>query len=288
MNLLETDSLSNQNISARLQVGSYTADAERLIFVRAFADQIQGNGIYTCDLTIQRGGAGSTYRVQPATAVAVPSGVTSAAWTSTAIPVSSGDVLTVSLTGLSTDTTTPDTVVEWWEDEGGGGGGLDAAGVRAAVGLAAANLDIQLGDLPTNAELDAALAGADDAVLTAIAALADLDAAGAQAAAEAALAAYAPLLSADYTAPDNAGIAAAQAAIAALNDIAAADVLAAAVEGGLDVGEVLRVILAFVAGKASGADTDTVTFRDQADSKDRLVMTVDEDGNRSLVLVDGS
>lgn len=51
----------------------------------------------------------------------------------------------------------------------GGGGGLDAAGVRAALGLASANLDTQLGDLPTNAELAAALAGADDAVLAQIA-----------------------------------------------------------------------------------------------------------------------
>lgn len=40
----------------------------------------------------------------------------------------------------------------------GGGGGLDAAGVRAAIGLASANLDTQLGDLPTNAELTTAIA----------------------------------------------------------------------------------------------------------------------------------
>lgn len=44
-------------------------------------------------------------------------------------------------------------------------GGLDAAGVRAAIGLASANLDTQLADLPTNAELSTALASSDDAVL---------------------------------------------------------------------------------------------------------------------------
>jgi len=48
---------------------------------------------------------------------------------------------------------------------------LDAAGVRSAVGLASANLDTQLADLPTNSELSTALAGADDATLAAIAAL---------------------------------------------------------------------------------------------------------------------
>lgn len=37
----------------------------------------------------------------------------------------------------------------------GGGGGLDAAGVRAAVGLASANLDTQLADIPTVSEFNA-------------------------------------------------------------------------------------------------------------------------------------
>jgi hypothetical protein len=54
---------------------------------------------------------------------------------------------------------------------------LDAT-IRGAVGLASANLDTQIGDLPTNAELSTALGTADDAVLAAIAALNDLDAAG--------------------------------------------------------------------------------------------------------------
>jgi hypothetical protein len=49
---------------------------------------------------------------------------------------------------------------------------LDAAGIRSAIGIAAANLDIQLDALPTNAELATALAAADDATLAAVAALA--------------------------------------------------------------------------------------------------------------------
>ena len=45
---------------------------------------------------------------------------------------------------------------------GGGSGGLDAAGVRAALGLSSANLDTQLGDLPTTSEFNArTLASAD-------------------------------------------------------------------------------------------------------------------------------
>lgn len=54
---------------------------------------------------------------------------------------------------------------------------LSQADVRTAVGLGSANLDTQLGDLPTNAELSAALASADDATLAAIAALNNLSAA---------------------------------------------------------------------------------------------------------------
>jgi hypothetical protein len=38
---------------------------------------------------------------------------------------------------------------------GGGSGGLDAAGVRSAIGLATANLDTQLGNIPTVAEFEA-------------------------------------------------------------------------------------------------------------------------------------
>lgn len=59
--------------------------------------------------------------------------------------------------------------------------------IRTATGLATANLDTQLGDLPTNSELSTALAAADDAVLAAIAALNNLSSAGAQAAVTSAL-----------------------------------------------------------------------------------------------------
>jgi hypothetical protein len=50
--------------------------------------------------------------------------------------------------------------------------------IRAAVGLASANLDTQIADLPTNAELATALGTADDAVLTAIAALNNVSVSG--------------------------------------------------------------------------------------------------------------
>jgi len=97
---------------------------------------------------------------------------------------------------------------------------LDAAGVRAAVGLASANLDTQLDALPTNAELATALAGADDATLAAIAALNDVSSAEAQSAVAAALTAYTSATSSQVSAVTST----LSALIAALNDVGAADI----------------------------------------------------------------
>lgn len=59
------------------------------------------------------------------------------------------------------------------------------------------------------------------------------------------------------------------------------------IETGLTPRQALRVALAALAGKVSGASGTTVTFRNAAaDSKDRIVATVDSDGNRSAVTLD--
>ena len=50
----------------------------------------------------------------------------------------------------------------------------------------------------------------------------------------------------------------------------------------------LRLILAALAGKLSGAATTTVTIRDTNDGINRIVATVDADGNRSAVTLDAS
>ena len=96
---------------------------------------------------------------------------------------------------------------------------LDAAGVRAAVGLASANLDTQLDALPTAAENAAAVMGST-------------------------------------------------------------------IEGTFDLTESARLWNAALAGKASGLSGTAATFRDLADTKDRIVATVDADGNRTAVTRD--
>lgn len=60
-----------------------------------------------------------------------------------------------------------------------------------------------------------------------------------------------------------------------------------AIETGLTLRQALRLIAAADAAKLSGAATATVTIRNAvADSKDRIVATVDADGNRSAITYD--
>ena len=143
---------------------------------------------------------------------------------------------------------------------------LDAAGVRTAVGLASANLDTQIGTLATAA----ALTIVDDFLDTEIAAIkAKTDNLPSDPADASDIAA---LIDAVPNAAENA---------AGLLD------LASGVETGLTPRQALRLITAASAGKLSGAATTTVTIRNAvADSKDRVVATVDADGNRSAITVD--
>lgn len=117
MRLIETDSLSNQDIHAALAVGSYTATTTRGIMIRLLVDQVAGNGDYTAYVTLQVGGAGSAYRIIPISTAAAASGVTAIGYISATIPVDSGDVLTVYLLGLAGDTTTPDTRCDFYEQD---------------------------------------------------------------------------------------------------------------------------------------------------------------------------
>lgn len=60
------------------------------------------------------------------------------------------------------------------------------------------------------------------------------------------------------------------------------------IEGTLDHAEVMRILLAAMANKLSGAASTNVKIRDLADTKDRIDATVDADGNRSAVTLDAS
>jgi hypothetical protein len=59
-----------------------------------------------------------------------------------------------------------------------------------------------------------------------------------------------------------------------------------AVESGVTVRQVLRLIAAVLGGKSSGLDTGNPVFRNLGDSKDVVTSTADADGNRTSVTTD--
>lgn len=71
--------------------------------------------------------------------------------------------------------------------------------------------------------------------------------------------------------------------IAAITAPTVAQILAGVVEGTVTVKQALQVLLAVLAGKASGGGTTTITFRDTTDAVNRVAMAVDADGNRTNV-----
>jgi hypothetical protein len=69
----------------------------------------------------------------------------------------------------------------------------------------------------------------------------------------------------------------------------AAAVWAAIVEGGHTFADAIRIFLAVLAGRSIGGGTNTVSFRDVANAKDRVRVQVDSNGNRVLVItLDGT
>lgn len=68
----------------------------------------------------------------------------------------------------------------------------------------------------------------------------------------------------------------------------AAAFLAATVEAGMTFEEMFRVQHSALVGKVSGAGTATESFRNIADTKNRIVYTVDANGNRTGVVQDGT
>lgn len=69
---------------------------------------------------------------------------------------------------------------------------------------------------------------------------------------------------------------------------AGGDPWAVTLEGSYTAADLIRIISASVAGKVSGAASTTIEIRDVSDSKNRIVATVDADGNRTAIVLDGA
>lgn len=65
-------------------------------------------------------------------------------------------------------------------------------------------------------------------------------------------------------------------------------ILAEVIEGTITIRQALRLFLSVLAGKSAGGGTNTLIHRDIADSKDRISATVDADGNRTAMELDGT
>jgi len=58
------------------------------------------------------------------------------------------------------------------------------------------------------------------------------------------------------------------------------------VEDAYTVVEAFRLLMSQFGGKTAGGGTGTLIFRDTGDAKDRATVSADEDGNRSVVVLD--
>lgn len=197
----------------------------------------------------------------------------------------------------------------------GAGGGLDAAGVRAAIGLATANLDTQLSTIDNfvdtevadilvdtgttlQAEVDgiqadtedlqtqvgaagAGLTAADDAVMTRLGAPAGASVSADIAAVEDQTDDIGAA-GAGLTAVDDAVLA----AIAALNNLSAAQLRDLVIEdqgSGVSLGCALSVILAYAAGDLATTGT-TPTYEDPSGTETRATGTIASTGNRAMTI----
>ena len=88
-----------------------------------------------------------------------------------------------------------------------------------------------------------------------------------------------------YDAPTKAEL---DAGLAALNDITVAQIIAGIADGSYDLQEMMRIMFAALAGESNGGGTTSHKYRDSADSKNRITATVDANGNRTAVTLDGS
>lgn len=78
------------------------------------------------------------------------------------------------------------------------------------------------------------------------------------------------------------------AGLVSTSDATAAAVWNASLEAGVSYESAMRIVLAALAGKLSGAATTSIAIRDVNDTKTRIAATVDADGNRTAVTLDGS
>lgn len=130
---LQSTTLSNQNITSALLVGTYTATLEVSdLTIQVYLNQIAGDGNYSIYATRQLAGAGAEYPT-PTTTEAVGAGITSHAFAPVELAVNATDVVKVYVLGLAGDDTTPDVTCEFWGLQAAGAAGGSTSSLYASV-----------------------------------------------------------------------------------------------------------------------------------------------------------
>ena len=70
-----------------------------------------------------------------------------------------------------------------------------------------------------------------------------------------------------------------------LLEVSGSSILTETIDSTYNFKEVLQILAAVMAGKVSGGNTSTITFRDLGDGTNRVVATVDSNGNRTNVVI---
>ncbi len=167
---------------------------------------------------------------------------------------------------------------------------LSAAGTRAAIGLAAANLDTQLAALPLASVWTTTRAGYLDQVLLAEDPAKRTVKVTGSGSGHIAADVHDSQPGSIHATTFEAGAIDATALAASASDEIADALLdrADAIETGLTLRGALRIDTAALAGKVSGAAGTSVAIRNVGDTKTRISATVDADGNRTAITVDAS
>jgi len=66
---------------------------------------------------------------------------------------------------------------------------------------------------------------------------------------------------------------------------AVTEIYAHAVEDAITMDQAMRLVIAWIAGKATGGGTTSITYRDQGDTLNRITLTVDANGNRTATAI---
>jgi hypothetical protein len=111
---IELDSLDNTSIAAVTAVGSYTCDADRMVFATLYAQGLAGGGDYIYYVTVTPNGLSEGEGLKTTQTLGATTYVLFAQ--TIGVALRNGDVMKVYLDGLGGDTATPDIRVNFYED----------------------------------------------------------------------------------------------------------------------------------------------------------------------------